>query len=277
MGSLRNPIGPLPSSIYWRRRVVLLSVVAVLALLVVWLVGSLGGGGKRDGASGSDGHSPAPSITPGDTPSGPAISEHPGGRDESGETGGSDGSDGEGGTGGSGGAGGAGGAGEGSGGNAPGAGGSGSGGAGDGETTGEQLPAGSTLANCPASSLEMELRSTKNSYEPGQKPTLVLTAKNTSKADCKVDLGPRAAVLTVTETGEDAPFWSSEHCPAGAGSLLLKLPAQQSVTHTVAWDRRPSADKCATPPPGAAKSGTYLAEAKAPGATAKTSFVLAKD
>ncbi|WP_436737459.1 hypothetical protein [Streptomyces sp. BBFR102] len=268
MGSLRNPIGPLPSSIYWRRRVVLLSVVAVLALLVSWLVVSLGGGGKRDGASGPGGHSPAPSITPGDSPSGPAISEHPGGRDESDEDG-------------TGGSRDAGGEDEGPGGDAPGAqdpgSGSGSGGgAGGGETTGEKLPAGSTMPNCPASALELTLSSAKNTYEPGQKPTLVLKAENTSKADCKVDLGPGSAVLTITETGGDKPLWSSGHCPA-TGSLLLKLPAQGSVTHTVTWDRRASADKCATPPAGAAEPGTYLAEAKAPGASAKTSFVLAKD
>ncbi|NEC15611.1 DUF4232 domain-containing protein [Streptomyces sp. SID8014] len=264
MGSLRNPIGPLPSSIYWRRRVVLLSVLAVLALLVTWAVVSLGGGGEKSGASGPGGHSPAPSITPGDSPSGPAISEHPGGRDESGE-------DDEGGTGGSGGED------DGSDEDAPGGGGAGSGsGPGGGETTGEQLPAGSTLPNCPASALEMSLRSTRNTYEPGQHPKLVLTAENTSKADCKVDLGPEAAVLTITATGDDKPLWSSEHCPA-AGSLLLKLPAQGSATHTVTWDRRASADKCATPPAGSAGPGTYLAEAKAPGATAKTSFVLAKD
>ncbi|WP_234320021.1 hypothetical protein [Streptomyces sp. KE1] len=274
MGSLRNPIGPLPSSIYWRRRVVLLSVVAVLALLVTWLVVSVGSGGERDGASGSGGHSPAPSITPGDSPSGPAISEHPGGRDESGE-------DDESGTGGSGGAGAEG---EGSGGDAPGDGesgpgsgsGAGGGGAGSGETTGEQVPAGSTLPNCPASAVEMSLRPTKNTYEPDQKPKLVLKAENTSKADCKVDLGPKTAVLTITETGEDKPLWSSAHCPA-TGSLLLKLPAQGSVTHTVTWDRRASADKCATPPAGAAGPGTYLAEVEAPVATAKISFVLAKD
>ncbi|MGW9326104.1 hypothetical protein [Streptomyces koyangensis] len=266
MGSLRNPIGPLPSSIYWRRRVVLLSVVAVLALLVTWLVVSVGGGGKRDGASGSGGHSPAPSITPGDSPSGPAISEHPGGRDESGE-------DDESGTGGSGGAGGEG---EGAEGDASGDADSGSGTGGGGETTGEQLPAGSTLANCPADAVEMSLRPTKNTYEPGQKPKLVLKAENTSKADCKVDLGPKTAVLTITETGEDKPLWSSAHCPA-TGSLLLKLPAQGSVTHTVTWDRRASVDKCATPPAGAAGPGTYLAEVKAPGATDKISFVLAKD
>ncbi|MEU6361820.1 hypothetical protein [Streptomyces albidoflavus] len=272
MGSLRNPIGPLPSSIYWRRRVVLLSVVAVLALLVTWLVVSVGGGGKRDGASGSGGHSPAPSITPGDSPSGPAISEHPGGRDESGE-------DDESGTGGSGGAGGDG---EGSGGGGSGDGesgsgsGSGAGGAGGGETTGEQVPAGSPLPNCPADAVEMSLRSAKNTYEPDQKPKLVLKAENTSKADCKVDLGPKTAVLTITGTGEDKPLWSSAHCPA-TGSLLLKLPAQGSVSHTVTWDRRASADKCSTPPAGNAGPGTYLAEVKAPGATDKISFVLAKD
>ncbi|MEU3388305.1 MULTISPECIES: hypothetical protein [Streptomyces] len=275
MGSLRNPIGPLPSSIYWRRRVVLLSVVAVLALLVTWLVVSVGGGGKGDGASGSGGHSPAPSITPGDSPSGPAISEHPGGRDESGE-------DGESGTGGSGGAGGE-GEGEGSedgdagdGDSGSGSGTGGGGGARGGETTGEQVPAGSTLPNCPADAVEMSLRPTKNTYEPDQKPKLVLKAENTSKADCKIDLGPKTAVLTITETGEDKPLWSSAHCPV-TGSLLLKLPAQGSVTHTVTWDRRASADKCATPPAGNAGPGTYLAEVKAPVATAKISFVLAKD
>ncbi|MDX6361056.1 MAG: hypothetical protein QOC85_59, partial [Streptomyces sp.] len=40
---MRNPVGPLPSSIYWRRRAVLLSVVGLLALLIVWVVGSGGG------------------------------------------------------------------------------------------------------------------------------------------------------------------------------------------------------------------------------------------
>src|SRR5690606_7271596 len=35
-GSLRNPVGPLPSPIYWRRRAVLLSVLALSALLITW-------------------------------------------------------------------------------------------------------------------------------------------------------------------------------------------------------------------------------------------------
>ncbi|MBZ9643001.1 hypothetical protein K8369_27205, partial [Streptomyces sp. PSKA30] len=80
MGSLRNPVGPLPSSIYWRRRVVLLSVIALLALLIAWVLTS-GGGGSKNGADGSDGKNPAPTITPGPSSSGPAISQAPGGRD----------------------------------------------------------------------------------------------------------------------------------------------------------------------------------------------------
>lgn len=79
---MRNPVGPLPSTIYWRRRAVLLSLVAVLALLIVWVVGTGGGGGTNNG-DGSNGKNPVSTITPGPSGSGPAISQNPGGRDES--------------------------------------------------------------------------------------------------------------------------------------------------------------------------------------------------
>ncbi|MEV8411989.1 hypothetical protein AB0P45_00005, partial [Streptomyces niveus] len=92
MGSMRNPVGPLPSSIYWRRRAVAATLIALLALLVVWVVTSGGGDGGKKRDDGANGEAPAPSITPGPSGSGPAISEQPGGRDESGETGGSGGS-----------------------------------------------------------------------------------------------------------------------------------------------------------------------------------------
>lgn len=73
----------------------MLSVLGVLALLIAWIVSSGGGGGKN-GADGSNGKHPTPStITPGPSGSGPAISQAPGGRDESttgGDTGGGSGS-----------------------------------------------------------------------------------------------------------------------------------------------------------------------------------------
>lgn len=273
---MRNPVGPLPSSIYWRRRVVLLSVLALLALLVTWVV-TAGGGGGKNGADGSNGKNPASSITPGPSGSGPAISQNPGGRDESGDedTGGSgsgsatDSGDGTGSGGGSGD------------GDTDGSGSAGSGGFGEGaggSGSGTALPAGTTLPNCTASVVTLSLRSVRNTYSPDQTPTFRLTAKNSSGSDCKVDLGARSAVLTITQAGGAEDYWSSADCPKGAASLLYRVPAGGSFTYTVTWDRKPSAPECATPPAGVAGAGTYLVEAKAPGFTkAQTSFVLDQD
>ncbi len=126
--------------------------------------------------------------------------------------------------------------------------------------------------------MQLSLRSLHNSYSPDQTPTFVLTAKNSSGSDCKVDLGPKSAVLTITEAGGAADFWSSADCPKNSGSVFYRVSAGSSVTYTLKWDRKPSAPECATPPAGSAGAGTYLVEAAASGfAKAQTSFVLASD
>ncbi len=268
MGSLRNPVGPLPSTIYWRRRAVLLSVFALLVLLAVWVATS-GGGGGNNGADGPSGNGPATSITPGPSSSGPAISQHPGGRDESSE--GSDSGSGSG-------SGGSGGSGSGSSGGAGASVGGGSDDAKGGGGSGDRLPAGTKLPNCTGSAVKLKVRSVKNAYGIDEKPKFELIAENTGGKACKVDLGGRTTVLTITQADGDDAFWSSDDCPAGSGSLLLRVPADGRITHTVQWDRRASAPKCATPAPGSAPAGTYLVEAKTPGlATARASFVLEKD
>lgn len=245
-----------------------MSLVALLALLIAWVLSSGGGNGDKNGDK-PDGKGPAPSITPGPTGSGPAISEDPGGRDESGSTGGDGG--GQGGTG-------------------PGGGedGGGSGGKnGDtgvgGSVTGGvgapvRVPAGSGLPDCTAGAVQLTLRSVKNAYEPGEKPEFELIAKNVSGTTCKVDFGPKAAVLTITEAGGDDEVWSSADCPGGPGSVLFRVPAKSGITHRVEWDLKQSAPQCATPPAGAAKAGTYLVEAKVPGlSVTPASFVLERD
>ncbi|MEV7090840.1 hypothetical protein AB0O07_34120 [Streptomyces sp. NPDC093085] len=279
MGSLRNPVGPLPSTIYWRRRAVAATLVALLALLVVWAVTSGGDVVKKADGKG-DGATPAPTITPGPSGSGPAISAQPGGRDESG---GSDGGGDGGGTdaGGDGGKNGdtsgadTEGAGSGSGGGAGGdeasggadnGGAGGAGGAGS-TTSGRQVPAGSALPTCAPGSLTLGLATTKVAYGPGEKPVFRLFAKNTSDTTCKADFGPKAMVLTVTDS-DDEPVWSSEDCPQ-AGSAVFQVPAHSTVTRTVEWDRKRSKSQCATPPSEAVGPGTYLVEAAAPGATVK--------
>ncbi|GKQ37250.1 hypothetical protein ALMP_37880 [Streptomyces sp. A012304] len=253
-----------------------MSVVALLALLITWIATS-GGGGDKNGAEGSDGKNPASSITPGPSGSGPAISENPGGRDESDDSGsGGSGSGSDAGTGDGSASGGSGGAGTGSGGGTAGV-----GGAGDGSVSGGSaatLPAGSTLPDCTASVVSLSLRSVRNTYSPDQTPTFQLTAKNSSANDCKVDLGPNSAVLTITQAGSAESYWASDDCPKVSGSLLYRVPGGDSFTYTVKWDRRPSASECATPPAGTAGAGTYLVEAKVPGFTkAQTSFVLKAD
>lgn len=283
---MRNPVGPLPSTIYWRRRAVLLSVVALLALLVVWVVAS-GGGGGNNGTDGANGKDPVQTITPGPSGSGPAISQAPGGRDESGstDTGGSDSGSGSGsaGSAGSGESGGAGG----SDGSAGSGGGSGSAGTGGGTDdgangsvgSGDTLPAGSTLPpNCTAGAVQLSLRSVQNAYAPDETPTFQLVAKNSSGNDCKIDLGVESAVVTITQASSDDEFWSSDDCPKDPAGLLFRVSAGGSITYTFEWDRKASVPECATPKAGAAEAGTYLVEAQAPGFTkAQTSFVLEKD
>ncbi|MBQ0950351.1 hypothetical protein ACWDYK_16460 [Streptomyces anthocyanicus] len=274
MGSLRNPVGPLPSTIYWRRRAVLLSLFALLALLITWIVVSGGGDGGKGREDGANGKNPAPSITPGPSGSGPAISQAPGGRDESG-SGDSNGSGS-----GSGSGGGSAGNGSGSGGGSAGSGSAGGGGGGavTGVGADDALPAGSSLPNCTPGAVKFSLRSVRNSYSPGQTPAFELTARNTSGGDCEVDLGPKHAVFTITPASGDDAYWASDDCVEGAGSLRYRVTAGSGITYTVKWDRKPSAPECGTPPAGSAKAGTYLVEAKAAGfEKVQTSFVLKND
>lgn len=274
MGSLRNPIGPLPSTIYWRRRAVAATLIALLALLVVWAVTNGGGKGNHDDSR-APGSGPVNSITPGPSGSGPAISEQPGGRDESGDTGGSGGSGGGSSDAGSGGTG------DGTGDSGNGAdteAGSGTGGGSGGATAGQQLPPGSSLPDCAPAALRLTLK-TELRYGPGQKPKFRLIATNTSSTACKADFGPKSAVLTVTEAA-----WR------GRGGVVLQgLPARRGRRAAEGAGRcdrrarrgvgpREERPEVRDAPAGAVGAGTYLVEAKAPGEPVqRASFVLAKD
>ncbi|MET9221381.1 hypothetical protein ABZX65_21765 [Streptomyces sp. NPDC003300] len=299
---MRNPVGPLPSTIYWRRRAVALCVLALVALLIFWLVNSTGGGGGSGNNGSSGTHTPVGTITPGPEPTGTHITGRPGGRDTSGgDSGGSSGSSaGSSGSGGGSNGGSNGGATDGS---SAGAGSSGgndggtsgtagtsssggaasggvatSGGSGNGGSGG-QLPAGSTLPDCSPGSVQLSLRSVQNSYSPDETPVFELRAANSGSVSCKVDFGPAKAVFTITSTAGNAHTWASDDCPtAGSGSYLLQVPAHGSTTYTLRWNAKTSSPKCATPKGSAAAPGTYLIQARLSGYGAKqVSFVLSQD
>jgi hypothetical protein len=269
VGSLRNPIGPLPSSIYWRRRAVALAVLALLVLLTVWALG-LGGGDSGNEGKG-DNKPPASTITPGPTDSGPAVTERPGGRDESGEGGGS--GSGAGGSDGGGGSGGADDAGDGGSGWRPGGrgssasgggdsagGGSGSGaGGGSGDSGGgAAVPAGSKLPAC-GSGVTVTLRSVHKVYEPGEKPEFELTVKNKRGTACKIDLGREESVVTV-KSASGKKIWASDDCVRDEKPALYQLPASGTTTHTFVWAREPSVANCGTPASDSVKPGDYEIE-----------------
>ncbi|MDX3235593.1 hypothetical protein PV392_07830 [Streptomyces sp. ME03-5709C] len=280
MGSVRNPVGPLPSSIYWRRRAVVLLLLALLTVLAVWAVSLRGGGGNS--ANGPGGRAPVPSITPGPSASGPLNSSRPGGSVGGGRGGDEGGDTADGGTGDSGASGGSsrgagtgGASGADDGGEEAGASGAAGTGGSVGGSGGEvvQLPAGSSLPDC-GPGVSLSVRSADNAYEPGERPRFTLTATNTSSTACKLDFGPESAVLSITDV-DDRHVWASDDCPTSRAPYLLQVPAGGSTSYDVEWDRRTSSPKCATPKGRTAPYGTYLLEVKLPGRSAKqTSFVL---
>ncbi|MBC2875646.1 hypothetical protein K7I03_14230 [Streptomyces mobaraensis] len=305
MGSLRNPIGPLPSSIYWRRRGVALAVLGLLALLVVWLLTLGGEDGSSDGKNGASkggGDSGGATITPGPTPSGPHYSQRPGGRDESNGAGGTGSGGGSGGSGqdqggsvgglgtvGGGSGGGAGGTGGGSGGGAGSAGGAGgSGGTGGGSGAGpaagvlgagdaKVLSKNASVPDCTSGSFQVTVRSVKGSYGPGERPKFEIVLKNTGSGACKVDIGSPTAVLKITDPAGTQHVWASDDCPRGRGEVLVEVPGSGETKRTLEWDRKRSAPQCAAPSAGAvAAAGTYRVEVKVGGVVDRGQFVLDK-
>ncbi|WP_377274169.1 hypothetical protein [Peterkaempfera sp. SMS 1(5)a] len=310
---MRHPVGPLPASIYWRRRFVVLVVLAAIAALVIWLTTGGGGGSHAKGKQ----PVPVESITPGAGPSGSAISTRPGGTggtatggDTSGgatpssspsaggsqgssdtttDGGGDSGSGGTGGTGGSdvslsGGAtdGGTGGTGGGAGGAASGGGSATGGAAAGGGTGGGTVPVNTSavraLPICPTSKLSLELASAQNAYQPKERPRFELTVRN-SGAACRADLGRAASVITVSASS-DGRVWSSGDCPTDRSAKWVGIPAGSSVTETFVWDRSRSTQQCPSPSPsGSATDGVYLVQADLSGVsgtpvTARASFRL---
>ncbi|WP_327678247.1 hypothetical protein [Kitasatospora sp. NBC_00458] len=291
MPSLRQPVGPLPASIYWRRRIVVLVAAVAVAALVIWLMSDQGGGdgGRTDKAAQAaptQSQSPAQAITPGASPSGPANNSRPGGGSGGTATGGSAVGGGGGGdvslstggtnggatnpapaTGGTAAGGAAGGAATGGSGGTGGAGGGGAAGGtggGNGGTPVVNTPEVMALPVCATSQVTLGLASAQNAYQPKDKPRLTLTINNSSGTNCRIDVGRTASAIIVTASNGER-IWSSGDCPTDRADNWVQLPVGSGLTETFTWDRGRSKPQCATPDPATAPAGTYLVVAELTG------------
>jgi hypothetical protein len=275
-----HPVGPLPASVYWRRRGIALGVV-LLALVSSWLLVGGGGAGKPGGGSGVAGASPSGTPDARETlaASGPAGgaggpgagaggtaaggSGAAGGGAVSGGTGagaggGSGGAGGGGGSEGGAGAGGAGGsvaagAGPGRSGAAGAAAGGGPGGsvaagaaAGGGGAGGNgDVAGGGTPGPCPDGVLRLTVAAAKPAYRVGARPVLSLTVRNVGPAACVKDLA--ASQQEVLLYAGSTRLWSSNDCYPGGGTDLETIAPAGQRTYPVTWSGLSSRPGCPAP------------------------------
>lgn len=243
-----TPVGPLPTAVYWRRRIAVFGALA--ALLIVTLY-ACGGSGEEDSgkpAAESKPSTPAQLPIETQTPDGGAgdgTPAAPGGSSDDGE-GGDPGGD------------------------APG----GAEPEGAEPDPGQRLPAAppaSEVAVCADSALLLTVAAVKSSYPAGAHARFNLVIKNVSDQACKRDLGADQQELRLM-AGQQR-FWSSDDCSPAHGSRVVVLRASESFRFWVVWDGKSSVPGCKaarTP----AKPGSYqlvgrLADKLSPAATVK--------
>ena len=210
-----HPVGPLPASVYWRRRGLVLAGVIVALVLLASLLSSGGGGAPTVAVAGADGGgSPgAGASTPTGSPTQPTASgsqtSTPPPLDESG----------------------------------PGAD-SGGGGSGPAAAT-SRLPASSEEPPqpCDDAALRLTVKTVEPVYRVGDMPVIELTVQNLSMATCTRDLG--AAQQEVLLYARTTRIWSSNDCyPGGERDVQALLPRERA-TFSVKWSGLSSTPHCA--------------------------------
>ncbi|MYV98633.1 hypothetical protein GT354_10135 [Streptomyces sp. SID3343] len=250
---MRRPVGHLPSTVYWRRRVVVLLALALLIALVAFACSRGGDSDKKKNTAG--GGNPTPSTS--GTPAPGAIT--PGANPTTGAnpppiTGGASGTPGVPGTG-----------------STPGATGGQTGGAANqpggqpgGQTAGQPggQPGANTAGNggtvpgvpgggkaapaggqwCTPAMIRVQVQSVdggKTAYVAGQKMSFKLMVTNQTGPTCYIDFGIKSAYVEVF-SGSDR-YWSSADCAANPVSDVRQLQAgdtqQWSNVHDWSWTR----------------------------------------
>jgi hypothetical protein len=207
-----HPVGPLPASVYWRRRVFALAV-GLAALLVLWLVPDWGGGSSGAGHSAANlATTPAGTTTPAGsddpTPAGGAPSDTLAATppaDDPGRPGDGD--------------------------------------AGTGRPSSTAAAAAVVPPTCPDGALRLTVAPTRPDYSVGALPEITLSVRNASRGTCTRDLA--ASQQEVLLYAGRSRLWSSNDCYPGGGRDVQALAPGERDRFTVTWSGLSSRPKCA--------------------------------
>ncbi|WP_020579474.1 hypothetical protein [Actinopolymorpha alba] len=248
MRPLLRPVGSLPASVYWVRRLALLAVVLLLAWLVISLAipdgpkeGVAAGGDKTTSASttaarstvtpgttrsAGPGSTPAPRVTStgavkGSASSKPATPSVPPAKKPT----------------------------------AP--------------ATSPATPARPTA--CGQGSLDTSVEAAKNPSPVGQPVAIRVTIRNAASAACQLTVDPTSLRIQIT-SGNDL-IWDTRHCPSVVPKGPLTLEPKKSRTLTFTWPGTRSREGCPSGQPNA-QPGYYAAEVTVAGTSARDRFQL---
>lgn len=214
-----EPQGPLPSEIYWRRRIVAGGVgVAVLALVIGLIVWTTSGGDKSPSNAAS-----SSSIS---TTTTPAY-----GSSESSEAPSGGAGNGGGGSGGN---------------NAAGV----SGQPGASQASGD-VPAPATGVNgtslCPDQNIAVVLYTDKPTYTVGDQPVFTIVTTNAGLTACTRDVGKAAQNVVVRTLDGTRTLWSAQDCSPLKDVNNVVLQPKQQATDTITWSGTTSNPGCDKP------------------------------
>lgn len=221
MSSFRDPVGPLPPNVYWRRRLVV--GIGLLALIVVVLMiifrPSSADEGKDTAADGvADSQTADTSAADTQDPGTGTDSEPADGVNDPASDDGSDGAS--------------------------------DGGSGDNAAEGD-------ANTCDAGVVELKAVADGSAYAKGENPKLRLQITNTGGTDCSLNVGTSQQQFVIT-SGEEV-IWNSAHCETDAKDSSQVLKAGQTLqTDELVWNRtKSSSEKCNTAPISAIADATY--------------------
>lgn len=209
---MRLTVGPLPASVYWRRR----AIVLAGALLVLFLIAQACMAATAGGGRGAGDNPPDPPATGAATPD-PTGTGDAGAADQSGSTE-PDGDD-------------------------PAAAGDGSG---DGAGQPAQAPSGD---QCTDDEIRVTALAERTEFTPGDPVQLTIVIRNDSDRTCRRDIGGDLRELSlVLGTGAER-VWSSRDCGGPEGSDERQLPPDFESSYFLVWNGRAS-DTCDGDEPG---------------------------